>query len=64
LTPGQIVGQYSDANAVLHGFLLSQGSFTTIDYPGAIDTRLTGINPEGQIVGQDNASNGLAITFQ
>jgi hypothetical protein len=36
---------------VTHGFLLSGGSFTTIDVPGASFTSLLDINPPGEIVG-------------
>src|SRR6266567_973713 len=32
---GAIVGGYTDANHVQHGFLLQDGVVTTIDYPGA-----------------------------
>ena len=37
----------------LHGFLLSKGEFTTIDFPGAdvVSTQARGINPQGDIVG-------------
>jgi hypothetical protein len=48
---GQIVGAYSDGR-VEHGFLLSAGVFTTVDYPGAVfTTRAMGINNASQIVG-------------
>jgi hypothetical protein len=30
----------------------AQGTFTTIDVPGSIDTRVIGINPQGDMVGQ------------
>jgi hypothetical protein len=33
-----------------HAFLLSAGTFTSFDFPGAF-TRPRGINPEGDIVG-------------
>ena len=40
------------AGGNLHGFLLSNGTFTTIDVPGAIfGTVAFGINPPGDIVG-------------
>ena len=56
---GDIVGDYSSAvgpcGAVpgpgCHGFLLSKGTFTTIDVPGAFGTTARGINPKGNIVG-------------
>jgi hypothetical protein len=36
---------------VTHGFLLSGGEFTSIDFPGASGTVASGINPRGDIVG-------------
>jgi uncharacterized membrane protein len=50
---GDIVGEYYDA-AGLHGFLLSAGTYTTIDYNG-YDTALNGINDTGQVVGESIA---------
>jgi len=42
---GQIVGAYTDTNNVSHGFLLDNGTFTTLDvFP-------RGINDRGQMVG-------------
>ncbi len=43
---GQIVGSYGR-----QGFLLSGGSYTTLDVPGSSGTSATGINDAGQIVG-------------
>src|SRR5262249_40640364 len=34
------------------GFLLSRGTFTTIDFPGTTITQLLGINSRGDIVGR------------
>src|SRR5262249_46346638 len=48
---GQIVGQYSDAAGVLHGFLLHGGSYYLLDVPAAHETVANGINATGQIVG-------------
>src|SRR5260221_11799209 len=48
---GQIVGTYADASGV-HGFLLSGGSYTTLDAPLAPQYTISqGINGPGQIVG-------------
>jgi probable HAF family extracellular repeat protein len=48
---GQIVGRYSDANGS-HGFLYSNGTYTTLDDPLAANgTQAFGINDSGQIVG-------------
>src|SRR6185369_14121025 len=33
---GDIVGSYTDAAGIQHGFLLSRGEFTTIDVPGEL----------------------------
>ena len=41
--------------APTHGFLLLQGTFTTIDVPGASSTQAFGINPRGDIVAQSTA---------
>jgi probable HAF family extracellular repeat protein len=56
---GDIVGSYTDANDVTHGFLLRNGVFSTIDVPGATGTLgARGINARGDIVGnfRDGAS--------
>lgn len=52
---GDIVGVYTDAVGVQHGFLLSGGQFTNIDVPGALATVARGISPTGDIVGQYTA---------
>jgi hypothetical protein len=45
---GAVVGAYRDSNNVLHGFQRStSGSYSTIDFPGAGDSQLTGINNRG-----------------
>jgi uncharacterized membrane protein len=56
---GDIVGDYATTvgpcgavpNQGCHGFLLSKGTFTTIDFPGALGTTARGMNPKGEIVG-------------
>ena len=41
------------ADKVVHGFVLSDGQFTTIDAPaGATYTNVTGINSRGETVGR------------
>ncbi|MGI8741112.1 MAG: hypothetical protein ACR2NN_00800 [Bryobacteraceae bacterium] len=39
------------AAGVTHGFLLSGGQYTTIDFPGTNGTELYGINPQGDMTG-------------
>jgi len=52
ITPsGDIVGRYTSADGIQHGFLLSGGEFRSINFPGATSTDVTWINPRGQIVG-------------
>jgi uncharacterized membrane protein len=59
---GQIVGTFFGSDARNHGFLLSQGQYTTLDYPGSHNTHLTGINDEGEIVGYaDHGPSSLAF---
>ena len=48
---GDIVGVYTDAVGMQHGFLLSGGQYTTIDFPNAAATVARGISPGGEIVG-------------
>jgi uncharacterized membrane protein len=51
---GQIVGEYLDQCNVgnrQHGFLYDDGTFSSIDFPGADGTVVNGINNDGDIVG-------------
>lgn len=49
---GDITGVYANVGTREHGFLLRDGVFTTVDYPGSIDDGGTlVINEEGLIVG-------------
>src|SRR5262249_6843 len=56
---GQIVGYYVNATGY-HGFLYSNGTYTTLDDPstGSFGTLATGINNAGQIVGWYEDSAG------
>ncbi len=49
----EIVGFFTDSANKTHGFLLREGEFTTIDFPGGdvVATQARGINPQGDIVG-------------
>ena len=52
----QIVGQYWDGSSSLHGFLDTNGTFTTLDEPLAVHGYNTGtytsdVNNAGQVVG-------------
>lgn len=48
---GIVVGAYNDTAGVSHGFVLDGGRYTTVDFPGATGTTLTGLNPSGDMAG-------------
>src|SRR6202167_4117368 len=48
---GEIVGSYADAAGTLHGFLRQGKTYTTLNFPGATLTEVSGINDAGVIVG-------------
>ena len=58
---GQVVGQYLDTSGTRHGFLLSGGTYTTIDCPSpyTAGSGAFGINNLGQIVGGCSAPGGI-----
>ena len=42
----------------LHGFLLSAGVYTTVDFPGSVETLALGVNSHDDIVGGYEDSSG------
>ena len=55
------MGTYYDRNGGEHGFLDTNGAFTTLDDPNATTgTWLTGINNSGQILGDYRGSAGVS----
>jgi uncharacterized membrane protein len=70
---GRIVGLYIDAGGTGHGFARDkgrgarrdEGAFTTIDFPGAVDTLALAINNRDQIVGTsigaENTKRGFLL---
>jgi hypothetical protein len=52
---GQIVG-FHDSSEGRSGFVLSDGEFTSLDFPGVSQTGALGINNRGEIVGGYNVS--------
>ena len=73
---GDIAGVYFDAAGFQHGFLLKDGVFSTIDFPGAAQTRgvyfelgfglgtaAFGLNRHGDITGQYADSNRVGHGF-
>jgi probable HAF family extracellular repeat protein len=62
---GQIVGYFvttQGTQVTYHGFLLSQGKYTTLDYPGSSETIITGINDKGEMVGYADFRIPFALT--
>ena len=67
---GDIVGFYSIVSSVAecnnmplaHGFLLRQGHYITVDFPGAEDSLLMSINDDGVMVGIVNDRVRVKIT--
>jgi uncharacterized membrane protein len=60
---GDIVGRYSDAEGVFHGFLLRKGVFSNIDFPGASLTAAFALNARGDIAGHFLDANGIDHGF-
>jgi hypothetical protein len=60
---GLVVGQYQGLDNAVHGFLLSNGTFTAIDVPGTTETIAAGINSAGQISGSYRDGNGVEHAF-
>jgi probable HAF family extracellular repeat protein len=50
---GEIVGSFGDAQGRRHGYVLRNGTFTTLDFPaqGVIETGAKGINDRGEVAG-------------
>ena len=48
---GDVVGEFIGDDGFTHGFLLSQGVVTILDFPGASDTFAFGINDSGTVAG-------------
>jgi hypothetical protein len=48
---GDVAGWFIDSSGYDHGFVLSGGVFTQLDYPGAMNTQVLGINKAGKLVG-------------
>jgi hypothetical protein len=52
ITPqGVIVGGFLDSTGTSHGFILDNGQYTTVNFPAAAGTVLTGRNPSGEMTG-------------
>lgn len=52
------MGRYVTGDGKQHGWLLSRGVYTQLDFPGATATTAEGISPEGAIVGSYVSADG------
>jgi hypothetical protein len=53
ITPlDEVLGEYYDQAGAQHGFILRNGHYSTVDYPGAASSQLSGSNIEGEMVGE------------
>jgi hypothetical protein len=54
---------FSEPRADLHGFVMSDGKFVTVNVPRGINTCIFGLNNEGAAVGQYNTTDGATHGF-
>jgi hypothetical protein len=64
----QIVGTWVDASGIFHGYLYEGGKFTSIEYPGALQSQFggtfaAGLNDRGDISGTFTDKNGFQHGF-
>jgi predicted membrane protein len=61
---GVVVGDYTDVNNVLHGFVrAADGSITSFDPPGSTLTEPGGINDNGTVAGTYSGAIGAYVGF-
>ena len=61
---GTIVGEYDFDGMFMHGFILRNGKFTTVDHPaGSLGTILTDVNGAGVIVGNYDSGDDYLYGF-
>jgi hypothetical protein len=61
--PRTVVGDYGTIDGNLHGFVLSDGTFTGFDLPGASFTAVLAINNSGDFAGTFVDSSGIQQAF-
>jgi len=60
---GTVNGDYVGSDGNLHGFVLSSGTFTDFNIPGALQTTLLSINDPGDFTGTLVDTSGLQQAF-
>jgi hypothetical protein len=58
-----VVGTFQDSGFALHGFRWANGAGTLFDFPGAVQTQLSGINNLGTAVGTAFMNDGSSFAF-
>ena len=48
---GTVVGNYTDGQGIVHGFVYRNRNYVSIDYPGSLETGFLGINNADKIAG-------------
>jgi hypothetical protein len=48
---GTVVGDYTDTQGAVHGFVYRSGNYVSIDFPGSLETGFAGINNAEQMAG-------------
>lgn len=65
---GRMVGGYNNTNLDIyladHGYELKGNAFSTIDYPGALQTEVEAINKKGELVGDFEDASGNVHGFK
>src|SRR5215471_10181819 len=61
--PRTVVGDYVISDGTVHSFLLSGGTFTEYDLPGALQTNLLSINEPGDLTGTFDPGSGIFQAF-
>jgi hypothetical protein len=56
---GTVNGDYRGSDGNLHGFVLSSGTFTDFNIPGALQTTLLSINDAGDFTGDFDPGSGI-----
>jgi hypothetical protein len=60
---GTICGFYGDSAGATHGWFLVDGTYSSFDVPGALNTEIFGINDAGDFVGIYNPSGTTYVSF-
>ena len=60
---GKVIGTFLDSSGHYHGYTYDRGMFTTLEYPGAVNTYATGIDSGGDVAGYYEGIDGKIHGF-